>query len=71
MEKKRQNNIRQLRLEKKYTTEELANLCNIGRTSISQYENGKRTPSPAPIYTKKTAYLCCFYLFCEHFCEHK
>ena len=47
MENKRQNNIRQLRLEKKYTTEELANLCNIGRTSISQYENGKRTPSNA------------------------
>lgn len=42
-----QNNIKQLRLEKHYTMSQLADLCHVGRTSISQYESGKRTPSNA------------------------
>ena len=45
--RKPQNNIRLLRQEKQYTMEKLAELCNVGRTSISQYESGKRTPSNA------------------------
>lgn len=38
------NNLLNLRKKYKKTTEEVASSCNISRSAISMYENGKRIP---------------------------
>lgn len=38
------NNLLELRKKYKKTTKEVANSCNISRSAISMYENGKRIP---------------------------
>lgn len=38
------NNLLELRKKYKKTTKEVANGCNISRSAISMYENGKRIP---------------------------
>lgn len=39
------NRIKELRLERKYSMEQLAQKIGIGKSSISQYESNQRTPS--------------------------
>lgn len=39
------NRINELRLERKYSMEQLAQKIGVGKSSISQYESNQRTPS--------------------------
>ena len=39
------NKIKELRLDKKLTQEELGNALGLAKNTISQYETGERTPS--------------------------
>lgn len=39
------NRIKELRVEKKYSMEQLAQKIGVGKSSISQYESNLRTPS--------------------------
>lgn len=55
--------IRELRIEKGYTLKQLGEMLNLGESTISMYENGKRTPDYdtltkiAEIFNVSTDYL--------------
>ena len=40
-----QNNLRELRSEKRLTQQQLGEIFHVGRTTISNYETGKMEPS--------------------------
>ena len=44
-EEKIGGNIREVRLQKRYSQEKLAGLCGISNTTLSAYENSKKIPN--------------------------
>lgn len=58
--------IRQLRTEKKLTQEQLGRLINVGKSTISQYENNINTPEPKIINMLADYFDCSVdYLLCR------
>lgn len=46
---KLQNNIKKYRLEKNLTQQQLADMCNLTKNSISSYERNEYTPCIIPL----------------------
>jgi transcriptional regulator with XRE-family HTH domain len=49
------NTLKSLRLEKGFTQEKLAELCNLDVSFISMLENGKRQPTLSTIFSIASA----------------